>query len=79
MSYTVHNFRTGAVIEAQPANEMDLQIAQNVNDIAGKINSSEKGQMNGVATLDGNAKIPKAQLPIQVSDDSDGNVTLAIG
>ena len=78
MSYNVHNFRTGDVIEAQPVNEMDAQIAQNVSDIAGKVNSSEKGQMNGVATLDSNAKVPRSQLPITVTDDNNGNVTLTI-
>ena len=77
MSYEVHNFRTGDIIEAQPVNEMDAQIAQNAEDIEGKVNSSEKGQMNGVATLDQYGKVPTSQLPqnISVTDDNNGNVT----
>jgi len=31
--------------------------------LAGKINNSEKGAANGVATLDGSSKIPSGQLP----------------
>ena len=78
MSYEVHNFRTGDIIEAQPVNEMDAQILQNTEDIVRKINSTEKGAANGVAALDGNGKVPKAQLPITVTDDNNGNVTLNI-
>ena len=78
MSYNVHNFRTGDTIEAPPINEMDAQILQNTQDIAGKINSMEKGAMNGVASLDANAKVPSSQLPISVTDDKNGNVTLTI-
>lgn len=77
MSYEVHNFRTGDIIEAQPVNEMDAQIAQNTQDIAGKIDSSTKGVANGVAELDGAGKVPRAQLPISVTDDNNGNVTLS--
>lgn len=77
MSYEVHNFRTGDIIEAQPVNEMDAQIAQNAQDIAGKIDSSAKGVANGVAGLDGDGKVPRAQLPISVTDDNNGNVTLS--
>jgi hypothetical protein len=76
MSYEVHNFRTGDIIEAQPVNEMDAQIAQNAQDIASKIDSSTKGVANGVAELDGAGKVPRAQLPIAVTDDNNGNVTL---
>ena len=36
--------------------------------IKGKISSAEKGQPNGVATLDGTGKIPSAQLPSFVDD-----------
>ena len=77
MSYNVHNFQTGEIIEAQPINEMDAQILANINAIAAKISSSEKGVANGVASLDANGKVPSAQLPqnISVTDDSNGNVT----
>ena len=77
MSYEVHNFRTGDIIEAQPVNEMDAQIAQNTQDIAGKIDSSTKGVANGVAGLDDAGKVPRTQLPISVTDDNNGNVTLS--
>jgi uncharacterized repeat protein (TIGR02543 family) len=40
-------------------------IKQNVNE---KINSSEKGQPDGVATLDEEGKIPESQLPSIVND-----------
>lgn len=36
--------------------------------VKGKISSTEKGQPNGVATLDGAGKIPSAQLPAYVDD-----------
>jgi hypothetical protein len=36
--------------------------------VKGKISSTEKGQPNGVATLDGGGKIPSAQLPSYVDD-----------
>jgi len=38
------------------------------NAVKGKISSSEKGQPNGVATLDGTGKIPSGQLPSYVDD-----------
>lgn len=78
MSYEVHNFRTGDIIEAQPVNEMDAQIAQNAQDVAGKIDNASKGAANGVASLDGSGKVPSEQLPIAVTDDNNGNVTLTI-
>lgn len=39
MSYQVHNFQTGEVIEAAPVNEMDLQIQQNEQELATKVSS----------------------------------------
>lgn len=36
--------------------------------VKGKISSAEKGQPNGVATLDGTGKIPSTQLPSYVDD-----------
>ena len=36
MSYQVHNFKTGDIIEAAPANEMDAQIKLNETNINGK-------------------------------------------
>jgi len=36
--------------------------------VKGKVSNSEKGQPNGVATLDGTGKIPSAQLPSYVDD-----------
>ena len=38
-------------------------VINNTMDISGKINTSEKGQANGVATLDSGAKVPNSQLP----------------
>lgn len=37
-------------------------------DISGKQNISEKGQMNGYASLDGSGKVPSSQLPSYVDD-----------
>ena len=37
-------------------------------DISGKINSNEKGNANGVASLDSNGKIPNEQIPSSVND-----------
>lgn len=77
MSYNVHNFQTGEVIEAQPINEMDAQILANEQAIGQRVQTSEKGAANGVASLDGNGKVPSAQLPLNISvtDDNNGNVT----
>ena len=75
MSYAVHNFRTGDVIEAAPINEMDAQILYNSNN---KIEASEKGTANGIAELDSNGKVPASQLRLSVTDDDNGNVTLTI-
>ena len=36
MSYTLHNFVNGEIIEAEPINEMDRQIQINERDISGK-------------------------------------------
>jgi hypothetical protein len=36
--------------------------------VDGKINSSEKGQSNGVATLDGGGKVPSSQLPNSIME-----------
>lgn len=41
MSYQVHNFQTGEVIEAAPVNEMDAQIQQNEQDISGKADKTD--------------------------------------
>ena len=76
MSYDLHNFKTGDVIEAQPVNEMDAQIKYNADN---KVETSAVGAANGVASLDPQGKIPKAQIPISVTDDSNGNVTMTIG
>jgi hypothetical protein len=76
MSYDLHNFKTGEVIEAWPVNEMDAQIKYNAEN---KVETSAVGAANGVASLDPQGKIPKAQIPISVTDDSNGNVTMTIG
>lgn len=68
MSYQVHNFQTGDVIEAFPINEMDEQIQLNETNIAQKIDISKKGAANGVAELDENGKVPTSQLPSYVDD-----------
>lgn len=39
------------------------QVTNLTTDLASKISSAEKGSANGVATLDGNTKIPSTQLP----------------
>ena len=56
-----------------------------LGDIADKIDSSEKGAVNGVASLDANGKVPLAQLPNSIMEykgtwDADTNTpTLANG
>ena len=72
MSYQVHNFVTGDVIEAAPINEMDQQILINETNIAGKLSVSEKGAANGIAELDSSGKVKSAQLPSYVDDIIDG-------
>ena len=62
MSYQVHNFQTGEIIEAAPINEMDAQIRLNEQNIELKLNSSQKGAANGVAELDENGHVPLSQL-----------------
>ena len=78
MSYQVHNFQTGDIIEAAPVNEMDQQILQNVQNIETKMDANKRGAANGVASLDENGKVPSAQMPITVTDDNNGNVTMNI-
>ena len=39
-----------------------------IPDISGKIDATEKGVANGVATLGGDGKVPSAQLPSYVDD-----------
>ena len=39
-----------------------------IPDISGKIDATEKGSANGVATLGGDGKVPSAQLPSYVDD-----------
>ena len=79
MSYQVHNFQTGEIIEAAPVNEMDQQILQNIQDIGNKLDSEKVGAANGAASLDEHGKVPSSQLPqtVEVTDDNNGNVTLS--
>lgn len=73
MSYNVHNFQNGEIIEAAPVNEMDYQIKKNSDE---KLDASVVGTANGVASLDGTGKVPSSQLPLSVTDDNNGNVTM---
>ena len=73
MSYNVHNFQNGEIIEAAPVNEMDYQIKKNSDE---KLDASAVGTANGVASLDGTGKVPSSQLPLSVTDDNNGNVTM---
>ena len=76
MSYHVHHFQTGDIIEADPVNEMDAQIKKNSDE---KLDTSKVGVANGAASLDNNGKVPSSQLPqtVEVTDDDNGNVTLS--
>ena len=38
MSYSLHNFQNGEIIEAPPINEMDAQIKTNEENISNKMN-----------------------------------------
>ena len=69
MSYQVHNFQTGEIIEAAPINEMDEQIRKNSEE---KIDVSKIGVANGVAGLDNSGKVPLSQLPVSESDIIEG-------
>lgn len=73
MSYNVHNFQNGEIIEAAPVNEMDYQIKKNSDE---KLDATAVGAANGVASLDGTGKVPSSQLPLSVTDDNNGNVTM---
>ena len=78
MSYQVHNFQTGDVVEAGPVNEMDNQILLNSQDIVKKLDTDKVGVANGAASLNAHGKVPNSQLPptVEVTDDNNGNVTL---
>ena len=65
MSYNVHNFQTGQVIEAAPINEMDQQIKNNADM---KLDADKVGAADGVASLDSNGKVPESQLPSMAND-----------
>lgn len=77
VSYQVHNFQTGEIIEAPPINEMDRQIQVN-SEAVEEINDS-KGQANGFASLNGQGKVPANQIQISITDDNAGNVTVNFG
>jgi len=49
----------GSVVLAK----LSALVQDEINDVANKIDASEKGVANGVATLDGSGKVPVAQLP----------------
>lgn len=57
MSYNVHNFVNGQIIQAEPINEMDLQIQVNESDI-GDIAEQLESKADLV-----NGKVPQSQLP----------------
>lgn len=75
MAYHVHNFQNGEVIEAAPINEMDAQIAENEDEISHKIDMNLKGAANGVASLDADTHVPKSQLDIASTTETQQIIT----
>lgn len=57
MSYQVHNFQTGDVIEAAPINEMDQQIQLNEQNIGGKADKVASATSGNFAALDSNGNL----------------------
>lgn len=57
---------TGTTIPDSSTNKQAFQALE--TSVEAKIPSSEKGAINGVATLDGTGKIPSAQMPLSVMD-----------
>lgn len=71
MSYNVHNFQNGGVINAGPINEMDQQIFNNTVDIEAKLDSPAVAGTSGqVLSIDDNSNVVWA--PPQVFDDTAG-------
>lgn len=77
MSYNVHNFQTGQIIEAAPVNEMDNQIQQNENSIQDI--HDKRGAANGFASLNSERKVPANQIQLTFTDDDSGNVAVDFG
>lgn len=72
MSYNVHNFRNGSVINAGPINEMDQQIFNNTVDIEDKLDSPAVAGTSGqVLSIDDNSNVVWATPP-QIFDDTAG-------
>lgn len=57
MSYQVHNFQTGEIIEAAPVNEMDQQIQTNERNISGKADKVSSATEGNFASLDSEGNI----------------------
>ena len=69
----------GAVYEYKQSVDSSISTANsNISalqtSVAGKVNSSEKGQTNGIATLDASGKVPSSQLPSYVDDILEGHL-----
>ena len=67
---TIITREVGATAKGSPLSniEIDNNIINLNTDIATRIPASEKGSVNGVATLDGTGKVPSTQLPSYVDD-----------
>ena len=77
MSYQVHNFQTGQIIEAAPVNQMDNQIQTNETEITNIKN--KRGAANGYASLNEQSKVPASQIQLNFTDDDSGNVSVDFG
>jgi hypothetical protein len=55
-------------VAAATANGDAVEFGQYTTALAAKVNNSEKGAANGVATLDGGGKVPVAQLPNSIME-----------
>lgn len=53
MAYTLHNFESGQILEAQQLNEMDLQIQSNETSLENKANTSDLSQFYTKEEIDG--------------------------
>ena len=68
-------------LDAEPLHTSDvtINVGSNINysvptysELTNYVSKSEKGSANGVATLDGNGKVPSSQLPSYVDDVIEG-------
>ena len=76
MSYQVHNFQTGEIIEAFPVNEMDAQIQLNETNINQKLNHNQGASNVGkFMVVDTDGELVPGEVDLSMKADKPSNPT----